>query len=130
MKPKRLIALSIGAFVITNGFMTVARPEWMRTISQRSVCRNESETSIGKLKLEAGAPTPETAQTVYDYLDQMRGVQAFLDNQGPASMFAMRRAYQKMGSKTRTSISTMKNPWTRSPCGWWRTRRRSISPLS
>lgn len=60
---------------------------------------DELQTTIGTLRFEAGAPTPETAQTVYDYLDQARGVQAFLDNQGPVSMFAMRRGYQEMGAK-------------------------------
>ena len=99
MKPKRLIALLIGAFVITSGFITAASAEVDADDLAAISVPDELETSIGKLKFEAGAPTPETAQTVYDYLDQMRGVQAFLDNQGPASMFAMRRAYQKMGSK-------------------------------
>ena len=59
---------------------------------------DELQTSIGKLHFEDGAPTPETAQKVYDYLDQMRGVQAFMDNQGAASMFAMRRGFQGLGA--------------------------------
>ena len=36
------------------------------------------ETSIGILEFLDGAPLPETAKKVYDYLDTMRGVDAFL----------------------------------------------------
>jgi hypothetical protein len=39
---------------------------------------NEVETSIGTLKFLDGAPYPETAEKVYDYVDSMRGVDAFL----------------------------------------------------
>ncbi|WP_369049030.1 DUF1254 domain-containing protein [Tenacibaculum sp. UWU-22] len=36
------------------------------------------ETSIGTLKFMDGAPLPETAELVYDNLDRMRGVDAYL----------------------------------------------------
>ena len=36
------------------------------------------QTSIGTLKFLDGAPYPETAEKVYDYVDSMRGVDAFL----------------------------------------------------
>ena len=36
------------------------------------------DTSIGTLEVLDGAPYPETAEKVYDYLDTMRGVDAFL----------------------------------------------------
>jgi hypothetical protein len=39
---------------------------------------NEVKTSIGTLKFLDGAPYPETAEKVYDYLDTMRGVDVFL----------------------------------------------------
>ena len=39
---------------------------------------DQVETSIGTLKFLDGAPYPETAEKVYDYLDTMRGVDAFL----------------------------------------------------
>ncbi len=35
-------------------------------------------TSIGELSFTDGAPSRATAQKVYDYLDTMRGVDAFL----------------------------------------------------
>ena len=39
---------------------------------------NEVKTSIGALKFLDGAPYPETAEKIYDYVDTMRGVEAFL----------------------------------------------------
>ena len=44
------------------------------------------ETSIGTLKFIDGAPLPETAQKAYDYLDTMRGVDAFLKGMAGASV--------------------------------------------
>ena len=43
------------------------------------------ETSIGTLKFIDGAPLPETADKIYDYLDTMRGVDAFLKGMPGAS---------------------------------------------
>ncbi|MGB3564334.1 MAG: DUF1254 domain-containing protein [Thermoanaerobaculia bacterium] len=39
---------------------------------------DEVKTSIGTLKFLDGAPYPETAEKVYDYIDTMRGVDVFL----------------------------------------------------
>ena len=44
------------------------------------------ETSIGTLKFIDGAPFPETANMIYDYLDTMRGVDAFLKGMPGASI--------------------------------------------
>ncbi|MDH3548533.1 MAG: hypothetical protein OEQ16_04225, partial [Gammaproteobacteria bacterium] len=47
---------------------------------------NQVETSIGTLEFLDGAPLPETADRVYDYLDTMRGVDAFLKGMPGASL--------------------------------------------
>ena len=47
---------------------------------------NQVETSIGTLEFLDGAPLPETASRVYDYLDTMRGVDAFLKGMPGASL--------------------------------------------
>jgi hypothetical protein len=44
------------------------------------------ETSIGTLEFFDGAPLPETAELVYDNLDRMRGVDAFLKCMPAASV--------------------------------------------
>lgn len=38
---------------------------------------NEVETSIGTLRFNDGAPTPETADKIYDYLDTTRAMDTF-----------------------------------------------------
>jgi len=47
------------------------------------------KTSIGTLKFIDGAPLPETSKKVYDYLDTMRGVDAFLKGVPGASVNAI-----------------------------------------
>ena len=44
------------------------------------------ETSIGTLESLDGAQLPETADKVYDYLDTMRGVEAFQKGRPGASL--------------------------------------------
>lgn len=55
------------------------------------------ETRIGTLKFVDSVPTAETTQKLYDHLDFMRGVEAFLTFVPAASIEAMRRGYAEMG---------------------------------
>ncbi|MDJ0976716.1 MAG: DUF1254 domain-containing protein [Planctomycetota bacterium] len=50
---------------------------------------DEVETSIGTLKFLDGAPQPETAAKVYDYLDTSRAMDAFLKGMPGASLKAL-----------------------------------------
>ncbi len=50
---------------------------------------DQVKTSIGTLKFLDGAPYPETAEKVYDHLDTMRGVDAFLKGMPAASLHAL-----------------------------------------
>ncbi|MEP2927323.1 MAG: DUF1254 domain-containing protein [Bauldia litoralis] len=56
------------------------------------------ETPIGTLEFFDGVPTGDTVQTVYDNLDRMRGLAVFLDNQGAASIHAMRTGNASIGA--------------------------------
>ena len=56
------------------------------------------ETSIGTLKFLDGAPLPETAQKVYDYLDTMRGVDAYLKGMPGASLYALIEGAHSQGT--------------------------------
>ena len=60
---------------------------------------NEVETSIGTLKFLDGAPYSETADNVYDYLDTMRGVDAFLKGIPGASLYALIHGAHSLGAK-------------------------------
>lgn len=57
------------------------------------------ETSIGTLKFFDGVPTAETAQRVYDNLDRMRGVDAFLKGMPGASVQALMDGPRSIGAK-------------------------------
>ena len=59
---------------------------------------NQVETSIGTLKFLDGAPYPETADKVYDYLDTMRGVDAFLKGMPGASLQGLIKGSHEVGA--------------------------------
>jgi len=59
---------------------------------------NQVETSIGTLKFLDGAPYPETAEMVYDYLDTMRGVEAFLKGMPGASVQGLMKGARSQGA--------------------------------
>jgi hypothetical protein len=56
------------------------------------------ETSIGTLEFLDGAPLPETAEKVYDFLDKMRGVDAFLKGIPAASLNALIEGNHSIGA--------------------------------
>jgi hypothetical protein len=55
------------------------------------------KSSLGTLEFHDGVPTPETAQRLYDNLDFMHGVQAFLGTLRGASIAAVRRGHLSKG---------------------------------
>ena len=59
---------------------------------------DQVETSIGPLKFLDGAPYPETAARLYDYLDTMRGVDAFLKGMPGASLQGLIKGAHSQGA--------------------------------
>ncbi|MEH6579376.1 MAG: DUF1254 domain-containing protein [Amphritea sp.] len=59
---------------------------------------NKVETSIGTLAFIDGAPLPETSRKVYDYLDTMRGVDAFLKGIPGASLHTLIKGSYSVGA--------------------------------
>jgi hypothetical protein len=57
------------------------------------------ETRIGTLEFFDGFPTPETVELVYDNLDFMRGVEAFLSTMPAASILAMREGLRDVAGR-------------------------------
>lgn len=55
------------------------------------------QTRLGTLQFRDGAPTPETAERLYDHLDFTRGVDAFLNSFQGASIHAARRGFLSIG---------------------------------
>jgi hypothetical protein len=63
------------------------------------------ETSIGTLEFFDGVPVGDTVDKVYDNLDLMRGLAVFLDNQGAASLHAMRMGNAGIGADASNKIT-------------------------
>jgi hypothetical protein len=62
------------------------------------------QTRLGTLEFNDGAPTPETAERLYDNLDFVHGVEAFLGAIPGASLFAVRRGFQSVGAEDNTFL--------------------------
>ena len=59
---------------------------------------NTVKTSIGTLGFLDGAPLPQTAEKVYDFLDTMRGVDAFLKGMPGASLHGLIKGARDTGA--------------------------------
>jgi len=55
------------------------------------------ESRLGTLEFEDGAPSPATAELLYDHLDFMHGVQAFINAYPGASLAAMHEGFLSIG---------------------------------
>ncbi len=67
------------------------------------------ETSIGTLNFIDGAPLPETATKVYDYLATMRGVDAFLKGMPGASLHSLIEGGHSIGAVDAHQVWLMDN---------------------
>ena len=84
MKTKFLVVLAISIFAFSACNSNASSDEVVQTFKYTTnipvgiTTPDKVETSIGTLEYFDGVPTKETAENVYDYLDKMRGVDAFM----------------------------------------------------
>ena len=62
------------------------------------------ETSIGTLQYKDGAPSKETVAKVYDYLDLMHGVEAFVNAYQGASVASIFKGFKDAGVPDNTAL--------------------------
>ena len=55
------------------------------------------ESRLGTLEFDDGAPSKETAELLYDHLDFLHGVEAFIGAFPGASMWALRQGFRSIG---------------------------------
>src|SRR5512132_1456824 len=55
------------------------------------------ESRLGTLEFDDGAPSEETAELLYDHLDFLHGVEAFIEAFPGASLAALRHGFQSIG---------------------------------
>ena len=82
MTNSRKLAVAIACCLLATG---PASAQVSQETLESITTPDKVETSIGTLNFMDGAPSPETAQKVYDYLDTMRGVEAFVKGMRGAS---------------------------------------------
>jgi len=63
------------------------------------------DTPLGKLEFFDGVPSDQTIDTLYDNLDRMRGVEVYLNNQGAASLNAMRAGNASIGADSSNKVT-------------------------
>ena len=74
------------------------------------------DTRLGKLDFFDGYPSEATVEKVYDRLDFMRGVRAFLDTLPFASLYAMREGFREVGCADGT-VGIFEDAADGNPCG-------------
>jgi len=77
MKTKRLSIMSLTVLIAAVLFARSACAQVSKEVLDSISTPNEVKTSIGTLKFLDGAPLPETAEKVYDYLDTARSRRVF-----------------------------------------------------
>lgn len=106
MKKTKLNALAIFAVSLATSTIAYAQNDQVSEELLNSIgMPNQVETSIGKLEFFDGVPTDATINTVYDNLDRSRAVQVFLDNQGAASLYALRTGNAGIGVNASNKVS-------------------------
>jgi hypothetical protein len=86
------------AFVAAQVICMPAGAQVSKEILDSITTPDQVETSIGALKFLDGAPLPQTAERVYDYLDTMRAVDAFLKGMPGASLQGLIKGAHSLGA--------------------------------
>lgn len=84
--------------------MAQAAPKYSANVPSKITTSETVTTSIGTLKFKNGAPDAATAKLVYDNLDQMRGVQAFLRGMSATSVRAVCNGLESVGVKANSGF--------------------------
>ena len=88
---------------------TAPKMKMATEIPEAIVTPESVETRLGTLKFFDGYPDDTTTQKVYDNLDFMRGVSAFLDAMPGASAEAIRRGWRSQGAVNNQTLLIMEN---------------------
>ena len=96
----RITLVLLAALIATTPASAQVSPETLKSITTP----DKVETRIGTLEFKDGAPSAETVQKVYDSLDFVRGVDAFMNSFSGASAYAIREGFQSIGAEDNTIV--------------------------
>lgn len=92
---KRIFAIS--AILLAYGALQAqVAPETLKSISTPD---KSTKTRIGVLEFKDGAPSSKTASALWDELDYIRGVDAFINGYAAVSQYAIHNGFQEQGIK-------------------------------
>ncbi|MFN4866436.1 MAG: DUF1254 domain-containing protein [Cyanobium sp.] len=97
MRTQASVALSVLLFFSASVSPSAAEPKFKADVPSSILTPDQVETRLGTLRFKDGAPDAKTVELVYDNLDFMRGVEAFLDGVPAASIYALCRGYREAG---------------------------------
>ena len=94
---------------VVMAFATVASAEVSKEVQDSISTPDEVKTSIGTLKFLDGAPYPETAEKIYDYLDTTRAMDTFLKGMPGASLKALIDGAHSIGAVESNEVMIFDN---------------------
>jgi hypothetical protein len=87
-----------------HGAAADATPGYNHEIPKKIMTPDIIETRIGKLEFFDGSPLPETADTMLDHLDFLRGVETFLNGIPATSIEGLRLGQMELGAKAPNQV--------------------------
>ena len=94
---KLAIGISCALLAVCSTSVVFAAPKYKADVPSSILTPDKVETRLGTLRFKDGAPDAKTAELVYDNLDFMRGVEAFLDGIPAASIYAIAQGFREAG---------------------------------
>jgi hypothetical protein len=104
-----LPAAAFACALATTVAQAQTTPKYSAKVPPYITTPNTVETRIGTLKFFDGQPDPETVKKVYDNLNFVRGVEAFLSGMPAASVYAACEGLSGEGVKRNTHIGIMED---------------------
>ncbi|MFN6131400.1 MAG: DUF1254 domain-containing protein [Synechococcaceae cyanobacterium] len=89
--------LSVLLCLSATAALSAVEPKYKANVPTAITTPDKVETRLGTLRFKDGAPDAKTVELVYDNLDFMRGVEAFLDGVPAASIYGLCRGYKEAG---------------------------------
>lgn len=108
---KKILTVALaGAVGVATAYAQTAPTMKMTTPIPPSITTPDSvETPFGTLKFHDGFPEDATTQKVYDNLDYLRGVEAFLNAMPGASAEAIRLGFASQGADNNQTVLMLQN---------------------
>ena len=102
-----LIAVSMASLAVSAQQTEAPKMAQTTDIPEGITTPDVVETSIGTLHFFDGAPTMETSELLYDYLDRMRGVDVFLKCMPAASVRQLMLGPEEIGADSYNKVMIM-----------------------